>query len=129
MRILLVSPFFHPHLGGVESHVRDLAIKLLERGHEVEVLTNAIPPGPSLLEYKGILIHRVPPLFKASSVGTRVPINPKIYREVQRFNVDVVHAHFPPPVTPYYGLKGAKKRGIPTVLTYHCDPVLDTPLM
>ncbi len=125
MKILIVCPFFHPHLGGVESHVRDLGLKLIERGHEVHVLTNAIPEGPLEFEYHGIKVHRVKPMAQIATV----PISPSIYRQVQQFKVDVVHAHFPPPLTPYYGLKGAKKKGLPTVLTYHCDPILDNPLL
>ena len=40
MHILEVTPYFHPHYGGVESHVLGLALHLQQRGHTVEVLTS-----------------------------------------------------------------------------------------
>ena len=41
LRILFVSDFFHPNIGGVESHVFELAVNLLARGHTVIVYTHA----------------------------------------------------------------------------------------
>ena len=40
MRIVQVSPFYYPHAGGVESHVRGLAREFAREGHEVTVLTS-----------------------------------------------------------------------------------------
>lgn len=39
MKVLLHSPTFHPHHGGAESLAEDLGRLLVERGHEVTVLT------------------------------------------------------------------------------------------
>ncbi len=39
MRILHISDFYHPYLGGVEQHVRTLGAALAERGHSVAVAT------------------------------------------------------------------------------------------
>ena len=41
LRILFVSDFFHPNVGGVESHVFELAVNLLALGHTVIVYTHA----------------------------------------------------------------------------------------
>ena len=41
MRILLVTDFYWPYLGGVEQHVRSLAHALARRGHQVTVATLA----------------------------------------------------------------------------------------
>jgi glycosyltransferase involved in cell wall biosynthesis len=41
MRILLVTDFYWPYLGGVEQHVRSLARSLVRRGHHVTVATLA----------------------------------------------------------------------------------------
>ena len=40
MRIVQVLPFFHPHAGGVESHVRGLVREFTREGHEVTVVTS-----------------------------------------------------------------------------------------
>ena len=41
MNILMVSDFFWPNTGGVESHIYQLSQCLLMRGHRVVVLTHA----------------------------------------------------------------------------------------
>ena len=41
MRILMVSDFFLPNIGGVESHIYHLSQNLIERGHYVVVYTHA----------------------------------------------------------------------------------------
>src|SRR5262249_12865633 len=35
MRILMISDFYHPFVGGVEQHVRGLAAELSARGHTI----------------------------------------------------------------------------------------------
>ena len=40
-RVCLVSDFFYPNMGGVESHLFQLAQCLLERGHTVVIVTHA----------------------------------------------------------------------------------------
>lgn len=37
----MVSDFFYPNFGGVESHIYQLSQCLLERGHKVVVVTHA----------------------------------------------------------------------------------------
>ena len=39
MRILMLSQFYPPIIGGTEQHVRNLSIELASRGHEVAVAT------------------------------------------------------------------------------------------
>lgn len=39
-RIALVSDFFYPNSGGVESHLFQLAQCLMERGHSVIIVTH-----------------------------------------------------------------------------------------
>lgn len=41
MRILSIAPSFHPAIGGVETHVRRVSECLVDKGHEVTVLTHA----------------------------------------------------------------------------------------
>jgi hypothetical protein len=41
LRILMVSDFFYPNTGGVESHIYQLSQCLLSMGHHVVVLTHA----------------------------------------------------------------------------------------
>ena len=38
MKLLLISPRYHPHVGGVEYVVKSIAERLTRRGYEVVVL-------------------------------------------------------------------------------------------
>jgi len=40
MKILQISPYFPPHLGGVEYHVKELVDGLTKRGHQVSVASS-----------------------------------------------------------------------------------------
>lgn len=42
LRIVLVSAFFHPHVGGVENYTQNVARELAGLGHEVVVLTSRL---------------------------------------------------------------------------------------
>ncbi|KAF6390641.1 phosphatidylinositol glycan anchor biosynthesis class A [Rhinolophus ferrumequinum] len=39
--ICMVSDFFYPNMGGVESHIYQLSQCLIERGHKVVIVTHA----------------------------------------------------------------------------------------
>jgi len=118
VRIAQVSPWFSPHLGGVESHVRSLSRELAARGHQVTVVTSrhdpSLPPEESL---DGFRIVRVKPRL----ILMRTPITPKMRATLRSLPVDVVHAHSPPPLASHYAGAVAGERRIPYVVTYHCD--------
>ncbi|GBD10682.1 Alpha-D-kanosaminyltransferase [bacterium HR23] len=42
MRILMVAHHWHPHLGGLEVVARELATRLVHRGHQVTVVTSTV---------------------------------------------------------------------------------------
>ncbi len=58
MRILQITPSFHPSIGGVETHVRHISERLSARGHEVTVLTHADNPSEEALG--SVRVHRLP---------------------------------------------------------------------
>ncbi|RLF67283.1 MAG: hypothetical protein DRN30_00330 [Thermoplasmata archaeon] len=123
MRVLMVCPYIYPHVGGVESHVRDLSLYLSRKGLEVTILSNDIPPGYKRFNIENVSVIRTRPIAELF----RTPIDPQIYFKAKELaaNYDIIHAHFPPPLTPYFAIKAAKKAKKPFVLTYHCDPTLD----
>lgn len=118
MRIAQVTPWFSPHLGGVESHVRSLSQELARRGHEVTVITSrhdaALATQGSM---DGFRVLRVKPRF----IVMQTPITPGMRAAVQAASCDVVHAHSPPPLASHYAGVAALERGIPYVVTHHCD--------
>jgi glycosyltransferase involved in cell wall biosynthesis len=57
-RVLIVTDFFYPHLGGTERLAESAAVALMELGMEVEVATRALPDRTEL-RYRGITIHEI----------------------------------------------------------------------
>ncbi len=124
MRIAQVTPYFHPHLGGVESHVRDLSNKLTELGHEVEVITSRLEPGlPEKEKIDNFTVRRLPNL----ALIAKTPIIPSLGKYLMEEDFDVIHAHSPPPLACYWAAKSAHKRNVPFIYTYHCDMEIPIP--
>jgi glycosyltransferase involved in cell wall biosynthesis len=109
VRILQVCPFFLPHIGGVETHVEMLSTELARRGHEVTVLTSRHEPSGT--------VFRTPLALRTGRALRELSPQP-----------EVVHMHYPPPVTTYLAARALLKGGPPTCLTYHCDLFLEGPL-
>ncbi len=85
MKILMISDFYPPYLGGAERAVADLSHELSVRGHDVEVATLWYE-GLARREYDGaVLVHRL------SGVTGRLPF---LYRQAER----QFHPPFPDPL-------------------------------
>ena len=121
MKIALVSDWYYPKTGGVATHIRDLALHLRSRGHEVMIVTNnhGVHDDKELDE-KGVSIYRVS--------GLTVPllstnISPYASRELRnllsRENPDIFHAHHAFTPLSLRGMAMAKEENFPTVLTTH----------
>jgi len=120
VRIVQVSPFFYPHAGGVESHVRSVAGELARLGHDVTVVTSRHDRSlPEEERFEGYRVLRA----KTWGVLYNTPIAPATRRLVASLPADVVHLHFPPPLTSYFAVRN--RNPAPRCLTYHCDLYLE----
>jgi glycosyltransferase involved in cell wall biosynthesis len=118
VRILQVTPFFYPHAGGVESHVRALAREMTRLGHEVTVLTSrhdASLPDEEWVD--GARVVRT----RSWGVVFNTPVGPQVRRRASELTSDVAHLHYPPPLTSYFAARGLNGSRRPVCLTYHCD--------
>lgn len=59
MRILMLSQFYPPTVGGEEHHVRDLSVELAARGHTVSVATVWHAGDPEYTVDDGVRVHRI----------------------------------------------------------------------
>lgn len=90
MRILQVTPRYPPHTGGVETHVQELAERMVERGHDVMVVSADAGEDVERRETRnGVVVRR----FRGFAPGGAFHIAPSIARAVRGANPDVVHAH------------------------------------
>ena len=63
MKIAQVTPYFHPHVGGVESYVLALSKELMKKGHDVTVYTTLLPKTKENEKIEGINVKRIKTLF------------------------------------------------------------------
>lgn len=90
MKILQVTPRYPPRSGGVETHVQEISERLVERGHDVTVVTADLGPDVQAEETRnGVEVRR----FHGLAPGDAYHVAPRIYPAVRDLDADVVHAH------------------------------------
>lgn len=96
MKILQVTTFFAPVVGGVETQVEDLSRELIRAGHEVEIVaTSSSRSGPNLELRPQVTageaqLSRVRTWFSFTNYHKFAPGFIRIF---SRTNADVVHVH------------------------------------
>jgi len=77
----MVNRFFYPYLGGVEFHILNLSLSLMELGHKVSVACWGKKGQPARETFRGLELHRL-----------------RAYRDLSALmdeGFDIVHAHMP----------------------------------
>jgi glycosyltransferase involved in cell wall biosynthesis len=105
MRILMLSQFYAPILGGEEQCVRSMSAELVARGHEVSVVTQRLAGAPDFEVDRGIRVYRIRGTLQrmtglfSESGRTHAPPFPdpelttELYRVIRREQPRIVHAH------------------------------------
>jgi glycosyltransferase involved in cell wall biosynthesis len=92
MRIAMVCAHYAPFAGGVESHVEEIARRLVARGESVEVLTHRDDPHlPDTEARDGVLVRRHTVPVASQHLGVSPGVWATLRRDRHRY--DVVHAH------------------------------------
>lgn len=105
MRILMLSQFYPPHIGGEERHVRSLSAQLASRGHHISVATMSHPDLPAYQDEHGVGVYRLRGTMQraewlfSESRRRHVPPFPDpelagaLQRVIRRERPQIVHAH------------------------------------
>lgn len=119
MRIGLVCPYGLDVPGGVQNHVRDLALHLIGAGHEVSVLAPVDDPDTVLPDFVVPAGGTVPVPYNGSVA--RLAFGPVVAARVRRWvrdsDFDVLHVH--EPASPSLGLLACWASTGPVVATFH----------
>jgi glycosyltransferase involved in cell wall biosynthesis len=122
--ILFVTPYFRPHLGGVELYVEQLAEALHARHGVRPVVATTSPQGPSSgaapRDFPFVVRH-----LRAPARLFNTPLGLGWVRALRRIiheeRISLVNAHAPVPVLA--DLAARASAGLPFVLTYHTGPI------
>ena len=123
MKILMVTPYFHPRRGGVEHYSYAVAQGLVKRGHDVRVLCHDREERKESID--GIQITRVRPDFILSSTPIRLGLALDISKNIKGWGPDLINAHTPVIYSADIVAMVAKKYRVPFVLTFHNDNFKD----
>lgn len=130
-RIALVTSSYHPHVGGVETHVAAVARQLLQQGLAVEVWTVDRAGGSALAEVDGVTVRQLPTPLPARDLGAalrflgRLPAALAAWRRALRaFRPDVLHVHCFGP-NGVYALGLHRLTRVPLVVTSHGETRMD----
>jgi glycosyltransferase involved in cell wall biosynthesis len=105
VRVLVVTDFFPPALGGMERHVQGLACSLAERGHDVVVAVASNDEEPTSIQeelfpviYLGGFPTYLPGIYHDRQRRYPIPAtDPLLLHRLRRlasdFKPDIVHAH------------------------------------
>ena len=106
MRLIELTDLYPPAIGGLERFVALLSEGLARRGHEVHVVTSAVPGAPAAETSAGVTVHRLPLLYQRLaprlSQDAARPFHPpapdplfrrQLAEVVQEVKPDVIHAH------------------------------------
>lgn len=118
----MVNKYYHPHIGGIENHMRMLAGGLHDRGVDVRVLVANEGHEGRVDSVDGIAVTRLPRRFAYAST----PVAPLMQHSIASLASgddasDVVHLHAPYPWGEWSWLRA--RPDVPTVLSYHSDIV------
>uniref|UniRef100_A0AC34FZG9 Phosphatidylinositol N-acetylglucosaminyltransferase n=1 Tax=Panagrolaimus sp. ES5 TaxID=591445 RepID=A0AC34FZG9_9BILA len=122
LTIALVSDFFCPNTGGVETHIYYLGECLLKRGHKVIVLTHGYGKRQGIRYFSNGLKVYYLPFFSISNTTTMASIPGTIYWYRKIFlseNVQIVHGHSSFSAMAHESMFHAWCLGIHTVFTDH----------
>lgn len=120
MRLLLVTPRYFPQMGGIETHVYEVARRFAAQGIDTTVLTTdtsgELPPDERV---EGVHILRVPAYPRSQDFYFAPAMYSIITRGDSRGDWDIVHCQgfhtFVPPIA----MLAAQRAGIPYVLSFH----------
>lgn len=97
-KIIHISNYFAPHIGGVEKHVAKIASVMQAHGHEVHVITQShLPNVPDYSYINGVHVHRLP-YFKPTTLFPKLTYKLHIWRNLWRLRSvwwmsHIIHVH------------------------------------
>lgn len=118
MKILHISNYFYPHIGGIEQTARDCVNAL--NGNEQKLICFNHEKGNKTEIIDGAEIIRVKCQAKISSQSIALGYGRALKKLMNEFEPDVVIFHYPNPFVAHYLLK-FKKRNFKLILYWHLD--------
>jgi len=115
MKILQLTTWYSPRIGGVESHVKRLTEELEKLGCEIQIFTLTKTHEPLARSFRYLQIPSLP-------YGFGLLPSPSVFSETVKNDADVIHCHAYGWPLAWTAALAKKKHGKPFVYTTHADP-------
>jgi len=123
LRIAIVTEYYYPSLGGITEHVHHFARELIQRGHEIKIITADAGPfgrdtgevGPHVIKIGRSVSIYANDSFARVSIGRN--ISSKLENILTQEKFDIVHVHSP--LTPTLPLSAIRYSPVPVLGTFH----------
>nr|CAG4640817.1 EOG090X0515 [Eulimnadia texana] len=122
MKICMLSDFFYPNKGGVESHIHTLSQCLISRGHKVVVVTHSYEDRTGIRYMaNGLKVYYIPvkTFYNQVMLPTIVSSIPLLRYIFLREKIEIVHGHSAFSSLAHEGMLIAKLLGLKCVFTDH----------
>ena len=118
MRIIQITSYYPPRIGGVPNVTRELSERLAKKGHQVEVFASNIDCNKGKLKStKNLKIH-----YLKSWVFAHTPIISSLFFQLLTISKDsIIHLHVAPPFVPEIVYLVSKIKNIPYIIHLHTD--------
>ncbi|PKS05544.1 hypothetical protein jhhlp_008061 [Lomentospora prolificans] len=120
--IAMVSDFFYPQPGGVESHIYQVSTKLIDRGHKVVIITHAYG-NRSGVRYltNGLKAYYVPfaVIYRNAAFPTVWSMFPILRNIFIREGIEIVHGHGALSAMSHEAILHGRTMGLRAVYTDH----------
>ncbi|KAJ2157533.1 Phosphatidylinositol N-acetylglucosaminyltransferase GPI3 subunit [Coemansia sp. RSA 552] len=122
LNICMVSDFFYPAMGGVESHLYNNSQCLIQRGHKVVIVTHSQGARQGVRYLAGGLkVYYIPAVivYSNASLPTFFCTFPVFRQIFIREQIDIVHGHQAFSTFCHEAILHARSMGLKTVFTDH----------
>lgn len=128
MKVIIVTPYFYPKVGGTEVYALNIARQLKGLGWQVVIVTTGTDDGSNEIPgLEGVVVHRLPAAFKFSNTPVGYRWRRRLAQIYQAERPDVINAHTPVPYLADVAQRASKP--IPFALTYHNDLEKESPVL
>ncbi|WP_301676509.1 glycosyltransferase family 4 protein [Methanoculleus methanifontis] len=125
LKIAYVYDAVYPWVkGGVEKRIREVSVRLADRGHEVHVYGMRCWDGPAVIERDGVTLHGVCPgeglyIDGRRTVPQALRFGKAVLRPLLSSGADVVDCQNFPYFSCFATKAASVRRGFPLVVTWH----------
>lgn len=128
MKVAVVTHYYAPHVGGIETVAREQAHRLAERGWEVHVFTSRLRGDDDLEQDGAVVVHRYRALnWFESAFRVPVPVpSPRMMVDLRAAGANVFLVHGHTCASSFYAAAAARLTKTPLVLLQH-SPWVDYP--